>query len=187
MAGGEFCYKKDFLVVHISVTSQLYLWRIILSLKYLLYQVSESFNSLLSFRCYWHGLTMEHKNTAMQSQNAVSAPSTSKRILPSGLAEQNTLVKEILPKTTLRGPIHLFTILKHTTTLFSLSDHDILSREWRVIVHQVQINYNEGFSLWGIFIMVGCVLSQLKPSEFYILSFEKGLGLRPRPFSKLRI
>ena len=28
-----------------------------------------------------------------------------------------------------------------------------------------------------------CVLSQLKPSEFYIPSCEKGLGLRPRPFS----
>ena len=27
--------------------------------------------------------------------------------------------------------------------------------------------------------MVGCVLSQLKPSELYILSFEKGLGLYP--------
>ena len=26
--------------------------------------------------------------------------------------------------------------LKHTTTLFSLSDHYILSREWRVIVDQ---------------------------------------------------
>ena len=32
--------------------------------------------------------------------------------------------------------------LKHTTTLFSLSDHNILSREWSVIVHQVQINYH---------------------------------------------
>ena len=32
--------------------------------------------------------------------------------------------------------------LKHTTTLFSLSDHYILSREWRVIVDQVQINYH---------------------------------------------
>ena len=32
--------------------------------------------------------------------------------------------------------------LKHTTTFFSLSDHDILSREWRVIVHQVQTNYH---------------------------------------------
>ena len=32
--------------------------------------------------------------------------------------------------------------LKHTITLFSLSNHDILSQEWRVIVHQVQINYN---------------------------------------------
>ena len=28
--------------------------------------------------------------------------------------------------------------LKHTTTLFSLSDHYILSREWIVIVDQVQ-------------------------------------------------
>ena len=34
--------------------------------------------------------------------------------------------------------------LKHTTTLFSLSDHDILSREWRVIVNQVQTNYHGG-------------------------------------------
>ena len=31
---------------------------------------------------------------------------------------------------------------KHTTTLFSLSDHDILSRGWRVIVDQVQTNYH---------------------------------------------
>ena len=30
----------------------------------------------------------------------------------------------------------------HTTTLFSLSDHDILCWEWRVIVHQVQTNYH---------------------------------------------
>ena len=29
--------------------------------------------------------------------------------------------------------------------------------------------------------MVGCVLSQLKPSELYILSFGKSLGLRPFP------
>ena len=32
--------------------------------------------------------------------------------------------------------------LKHTTTLFSLFDHDILSREWRVVVHLVQTNYH---------------------------------------------
>ena len=31
--------------------------------------------------------------------------------------------------------------------------------------------------------MVECVLIQLKPSDLYIISFEKGLGLRPRPFS----
>ena len=30
----------------------------------------------------------------------------------------------------------------HTTTLFSLFDHYILSREWRVIVDQVQTNYH---------------------------------------------
>ena len=35
--------------------------------------------------------------------------------------------------------------------------------------------------------MVGCVLSQLQPSEFYILSFDKGRGHRPRPFSQLRM
>ena len=36
------------------------------------------------------------------------------------------------------------TLLKHTTTLFSLSDHYILSREWRVIVDQVHTNYHGG-------------------------------------------
>ena len=41
--------------------------------------------------------------------------------------------------------------------------------------------------LWGILIMFGCVLSQLKHSELYILSCEKSLGLRPRPFSQLRM
>ena len=30
-------------------------------------------------------------------------------------------------------------------------------------------------------------LSQFKPSELYIPSFEKSLGLRPQPFSKLRM
>ena len=35
--------------------------------------------------------------------------------------------------------------------------------------------------------MVGCVLSQLKPSALYILSCEKCLGLRPLPFSQLRM
>ena len=32
--------------------------------------------------------------------------------------------------------------LKHTTTLFALCDHDILGREWRVVVDQVQTNYH---------------------------------------------
>ena len=35
--------------------------------------------------------------------------------------------------------------------------------------------------------MVGCVLSQAKPSEFYILSCGKDHGLRPRPFPQLRM
>ena len=33
-------------------------------------------------------------------------------------------------------------MLKHTTTLFPLSDHYILSREWKVIVDQVQTNHH---------------------------------------------
>ena len=33
-------------------------------------------------------------------------------------------------------------LLKHTTTLFALSDHYILSQEWRVIVDNVQTNYH---------------------------------------------
>ena len=32
--------------------------------------------------------------------------------------------------------------LKHTTTIFALSDH-ILNREWRFIVDQVQTNYHD--------------------------------------------
>ena len=33
--------------------------------------------------------------------------------------------------------------LKHTTILFHLSDHYSLSREWRVIVDQVQADYHD--------------------------------------------
>ena len=40
-----------------------------------------------------------------------------------------------------------YTQLKHTTTLFFLSDHYILSRWWRVIIDQVQTK--------NIIIMVG--------------------------------
>ena len=68
----------------------------------------------------------------------------------------------------LEEPLHL----KQTTALFSLSDHYILSREWRVIVDEVQNNYRGRSNgtiisqmwpscwLWRILIMVGCVLSQ---------------------------
>ena len=37
---------------------------------------------------------------------------------------------------------NVFKILKHTTTLFALFDHYILSREWIVIVDQVQTSYH---------------------------------------------
>ena len=39
------------------------------------------------------------------------------------------------------GSMHHVFWLKYNTTLFSLSDHYILRREWRVIVDQVQTNY----------------------------------------------
>ena len=38
--------------------------------------------------------------------------------------------------------IEQYKMLKHTTTLFVLSDHYIQSREWGVIVDQVQTNYH---------------------------------------------
>ena len=78
--------------------------------------------------------------------------------------------------------INLYNALKHTTTLFSSSDHYILSREWRVIVDQVRTNYHgrpmvlkisqvwPRCWLWGILILFGCIISQLKPSKLYILS-----------------
>ena len=94
--------------------------------------------------------------------------------------------------------IWAYTEYQHIKThhhLFSLSDHHILSREWRVIVHQVQTNYHgrhiasiisqvwPNCRLWGISIMVRCVLSQLKPSELYILSCVKGRGLQTSAFA----
>ena len=65
--------------------------------------------------------------------------------------------------------------IKHITTLFSLSDHDILSREWRVSVGHVQTNYHDRPMVPGVnelLIMTDphydrMCLSQLKPSELY--------------------
>ena len=45
---------------------------------------------------------------------------------------------------TLPPIFHLLTI----SSLFSLFDHYLLSREWRVIVNQVQTNYH-GIGLWS--------------------------------------
>ena len=62
-----------------------------------------------------------------------------------------------------------YILLKHTTTLFSLFNHYILSREWRVIVDLVQTNYHgrhmvlnlvrcdRAVDYGGILIMFGCV------------------------------
>ena len=73
------------------------------------------------------------------------------------------------------------------------------------MVDQVQTNYQQvKVGLWYYnqsdvtellilrdphyqFIRVACVLSRLQPSNFYIRSCEKWLGLRPRPFSQLRM
>ena len=44
-------------------------------------------------------------------------------------------------------------MLKHTTTLFSLSDHGILSREWRIIiVDQVHTNYHGRHMVYSVII-----------------------------------
>ena len=84
--------------------------------------------------------------------------------------------------------------LKQTTTIF-LSDHYILSRECRVIVDKVYANYHgrpmllKSVSCDRAFDYgdphFGLICFKLKPSGFSILSCEKGLGLRPRPFSQL--
>ena len=85
--------------------------------------------------------------------------------------------------------------LKHTATLFALSDHYILSREWRVIVDQVQTNYQcrpngtiisqvwPSCWLWGILIMVGCrsstFLAVEKVEAFSTAKNVELLGLHP--------
>ena len=109
-------------------------------------------------------------------------------------APTSHLFMKMIAKNDSRGGINLSALLKHTTTLFSLSDHAILNQGWRVSVDQVQTNYHgrsNGTVIrqvwpicwsWGILIMVGCVLSQLKPSGFSILSCEKSIGLRPWTF-----
>ena len=99
--------------------------------------------------------------------------------------------------------------LKHTTTLFSLSDHYTLSREWNVIVDQVQTNYHgwlkvplsvrchqtvdyEGYSLCSyVFKSVKTLQALHSYHSLSFLSFflicGKGLGFRPRPFPQIRM
>ena len=50
--------------------------------------------------------------------------------------------------TTSKHIFDCYYMLKHTTTLFALSDHYILSGGWRVIVDQVQTNYHGMVDLW---------------------------------------
>ena len=81
---------------------------------------------------------------------------------------------------------HIFKIKTHHTAcwlLFTKYRPIIMVGLWYYIINQVW----QSCWLWGILIMVGFVLSQLKPSELYNLSCENGLGLRPRPFSQLRL
>ena len=56
----------------------------------------------------------------------------------------NDVLVELLWWATERRPVSTNTLvlLKHTTTLFSLSDHYIVSREWRVTVDLEQSNYH---------------------------------------------
>ena len=95
-----------------------------------------------------------------------------------------------------KNRVHCFTkavTFKHTTTLFSLSNHYILSREWLLLTNYHSshmglksvrcdraVDY-EGSSLYSE------VFKSVKPSELYILSRGKGHGLRPRPFPQLRM
>ena len=83
--------------------------------------------------------------------------------------------------------------LKHTTTLFSLSEHDVHSKQgmesycWsstdQIIVGLLYYNHSGVTELliMKFLIMVG-VLSQLKPSVFSIINCEEGLGPGPPPF-----
>ena len=81
--------------------------------------------------------------------------------------------------------------LNHTTAIFALSDHYILSRDWRFIVDQVQTNYHgrpmvlesvrcdravyyEGSSLWsGVF----KVSSNPRSSTFLAVEKAAAFGL----------
>ena len=51
--------------------------------------------------------------------------------------------------------------LKHTTSLFSLSDHYILSREWRVFVDLAQTNYHGRHMVYGCEHQTTCNISKL--------------------------
>ena len=57
-------------------------------------------------------------------------------------ALRSNMVAMDLPDLNYHWGTSCYLLLKHTTTLFTLSDNYILSREWRVIVDQVQTNYH---------------------------------------------
>ena len=54
----------------------------------------------------------------------------------------SVLQQEQLVISSATGASDLVRVFKHNTTLFSLSDHDIVSREWKVIFYQVQPYYH---------------------------------------------
>ena len=83
----------------------------------------------------------------------------------------SVLQQEQLVINSATGASDLVRVFEHTTRLFALSDHDIVSREWRVIKYSpiimVGLWYYNQSGVTELFIMrdirVGCVLSQLKP------------------------
>ena len=85
----------------------------------------------------------------------------------------------------------LYTPIKHTTTLFSLSDHDIISREWRGIVNLVLINYHgrpmvlksdkcdRAVHYEGSSLLFRCILSQWSIGHHCLCTESRPSGLFP--------
>ena len=76
------------------------------------------------------------------------------------------------------------------TTTFLAGNGELLLIKYRPIIMVGPYNAIIKSGVTDLFIMRDShygrmCLSQLKPSELYILSFGKGLGLRPRPFTQL--
>ena len=61
---------------------------------------------------------------------------------------------------------------------------------YNIIVFESSSALNTNYSLLndlGKKLDMTCLMYKIKPEELYMLSFEKGRGQKPRPFSKLRM